>query len=77
MTALLILFGVVIGAGVLAFIVVHRRGAGRTDTVEGLLQEQEARRRAQTDRISFNARSVHNSMPTSSDAYHRRGDNRY
>ncbi|MFE5730047.1 hypothetical protein ACFQ7A_03915 [Streptomyces sp. NPDC056528] len=77
MTALLILFGVIIGAGALAFIAVHRRGGGRPDTVEGLLQEEEARRQAQADRISFNARSVHNSMPTSSDAYHRRNGNRY
>ncbi|WP_432087881.1 hypothetical protein [Streptomyces sp. bgisy095] len=77
MIALLILFGVIIGVGALAFTVVHRRGGSRTDTVEGLLQEQEARRQAQIDRVSFNSRSVHNSLPTTSDAHHRRGGNRY
>ncbi|WP_030220302.1 hypothetical protein [Streptomyces bikiniensis] len=77
MTALLILFGVIVGLGVLAFVVVHRRNAGRTETIEGLLQEQEALRQARTDRVSFNSLSVHNSPPTGSDAHHRRGGNRY
>ncbi|KOX19849.1 MULTISPECIES: hypothetical protein [unclassified Streptomyces] len=77
MTALLVLFGVIIGAGALAFTVVHRRGGGRADPVEGLLQEEEALRRARTDRVSFNSWSVHNYLPTSSDAYHRRSDNRH
>ncbi|MFC8175622.1 hypothetical protein ACFUJ0_20715 [Streptomyces sp. NPDC057242] len=76
MIALFMLFGVVVGAGALAFVVVHRRGGSRTDTAEGLLQEQEARRRARVDRVSFNSWAVHNSLPTISDAYHRRGGNR-
>ncbi|MFJ3781977.1 hypothetical protein [Streptomyces sp. NPDC090093] len=46
------------------------------DPVEGLRQEEEALRHAKTDRVSFNSRSVHNYLPTSSDAYHRRGDHR-
>ncbi|PVC77643.1 hypothetical protein [Streptomyces sp. CS081A] len=77
MTALLILFGVIIGLGVLAFVAVHRRGASRTETVEGLLQEQEALRQAQTDRVSFNSRGVHNTPLTGSYVHHRRGGNRY
>ncbi|MFC8583922.1 hypothetical protein ACFUGD_05075 [Streptomyces sp. NPDC057217] len=77
MTALLILFGVIIGAGALAFTVVLRRGGGGVDPVEGLRQEEEALRQAKTDRVSFNSWSVHNYLPTSSDAYHRRGGNRY
>ncbi|MEW1906113.1 hypothetical protein [Streptomyces sp. NPDC086147] len=77
MIALLILFGAIIGVGALAFVIVHRRGGSRTETIEGLLLEREAGRQARTDRVSFNSLSVHNSLPTSSDAHHRRGGSRY
>ncbi|WP_314612721.1 hypothetical protein [Streptomyces stackebrandtii] len=49
-----------------------RRGGSRTETAEGLLQEQEALRQAHHDRVSFGAAAVHNSLPTASDAYTRR-----
>jgi hypothetical protein len=72
MIALLILFGVLGGVGVLLTVTLLRRGRSRADTVEGLLQEQEALRQAKTDRVSFSAFAVHNSVPTTSDSYHRR-----
>ncbi|WP_137988741.1 hypothetical protein [Streptomyces vilmorinianum] len=76
MSAILILFGSLGGIGLLLVILLLRRSSSRTGTVDGLRIEHEARRQAQIDRISYNARSVHNSMPTSSDSHqqrHRRG----
>ncbi|MEU3745643.1 MULTISPECIES: hypothetical protein [Streptomyces] len=49
-----------------------RRSGRRTTTTDGLLIEGEARAQAQIDRVSCNARAVHNPLPTASDAYHRR-----
>ncbi|WP_369147836.1 hypothetical protein [Streptomyces sp. R44] len=72
MFSLLILFGVLGGIGALLIVTLLRRGGGRADTVEGLLQEQEALRRARTDRVSFNSFAAHNSVPTASDTYVRR-----
>ncbi|WP_327165519.1 hypothetical protein [Streptomyces zaomyceticus] len=72
MTALLTLFGVLGGIGVVLVSVLLRRSGRRTTTTDGLLIEREARAQAQIDRVSYNARAVHNSLPTASDAYHRR-----
>ncbi|MFI6422613.1 hypothetical protein ACIBG6_35105 [Streptomyces sp. NPDC050842] len=72
MIALLTLFGVLGGIGVLLTVTLMRRGSSRTDTAEGLLQEQQALRQAQHDRVSFGAAAVHNSVPTASDTYSRR-----
>ncbi|WP_017240771.1 hypothetical protein [Streptomyces sp. SS] len=72
MVALLILFGVLGGAGALMTVTLMRRGTRRTETAEGLLVEQEALRRAAHDRVSFGAAAVHNSVPTASDTYSRR-----
>ncbi|MFE2557078.1 hypothetical protein ACFXGT_13820 [Streptomyces sp. NPDC059352] len=72
MVALLILFGVLGGVGALLTVTLMRRGGSRTDTAEGLLQEQEALRQAHHDRVSFGAAAVHNSVPTASDTYSRR-----
>ncbi|MFF6888427.1 hypothetical protein ACFY9F_35165 [Streptomyces sp. NPDC012421] len=72
MTALLILFGSLGGTALLLVIVLLRRSGSRTESVEGLRIEHEARRQAQIDRVSFNARAVHNSLPTVSDSYQQR-----
>ncbi|MFE0650864.1 hypothetical protein ACFVZH_19980 [Streptomyces sp. NPDC059534] len=72
MTALLILFGVLVGFGALLITTLLRRGSSRTETADGLLQEQQALRQAHHDRVSFNAAAVHNSVPTASDTYSRR-----
>ncbi|MEU1302996.1 hypothetical protein [Streptomyces shenzhenensis] len=72
MTAVLVLFGVLGGAVVLLVVILMRRTSSRTETADGLLIEREARLQAQIDRVSFNARAVDNSLPTTSDAYHRR-----
>ncbi|MFF8835046.1 hypothetical protein [Streptomyces sp. NPDC015130] len=73
MTAVLILFGVLGGVGVLMTVTLMRRGSSRTETAEGMLAEQEALRQAQHDRASFGSSAVHNSVPTASDTYSRRG----
>ncbi|MFF0473499.1 hypothetical protein [Streptomyces sp. NPDC004284] len=75
MISLLILFGVLGGIGALSIVVLLRRGGGRADTVEGMLQEQEALRRAKADRVSFGL-GAHNSLPTASDGYVRRNGRR-
>ncbi|MER5712976.1 hypothetical protein [Streptomyces sp. NPDC002122] len=72
MVGLLILFGVLGGVGALLTVTLMRRGGSRTETAEGLLQEQEALRQAHHDRVSFGTAAVHNSLPTASDAYNRR-----
>ncbi|MFF3837460.1 hypothetical protein [Streptomyces sp. NPDC001930] len=72
MGALLVLFGVLAGVGALLVVTLLRRGRGGTDTAEGLLLEQEARRQAHHDRVSFSTTAVHNSVPTASDVYNRR-----
>ncbi|GGR47467.1 hypothetical protein GCM10010497_58530 [Streptomyces cinereoruber] len=72
MTALLTLFGVIFGIGALSYVVVRRRGRSRTETAEGLLQEQQARLQAHQDRVSYNSWAVHNYLPTASDSYGRR-----
>ncbi|WP_406064561.1 hypothetical protein OG462_36675 [Streptomyces sp. NBC_01077] len=73
MIAVMILFGILGGAGALMVVTLVRRGRGRrTDTVEGLLLEQEALRQARHDRVSYGAAAVHNSVPTASDTYSRR-----
>ncbi|MFC9594082.1 hypothetical protein ACFTUC_30430 [Streptomyces sp. NPDC056944] len=72
MTSLLILFGVLGGIGALLIVTLLRRGGGGADTVDGVLQEQQALRQAQTDKVSFNSFAAHNSMPTASDTYVRR-----
>ncbi|MEU5217023.1 hypothetical protein AB0G79_12620 [Streptomyces sp. NPDC020807] len=74
MTAVLIFFGLLAGIGVLLTVTLVRRGGSRTETVEGLLQEQAAARQAHDDRVSFGL-GAHNSLPTASDA-HIRGDRR-
>ncbi|MFI8770269.1 hypothetical protein ACIGN6_35900 [Streptomyces sp. NPDC053792] len=71
MIALLVLFGVLGGIGVLLTVTLLRRGGGRADTVDGIRQEQEALRQAKTDRVSFGL-GAHNSPPTASDNYVRR-----
>ncbi|MFB7447764.1 hypothetical protein [Streptomyces sp. NPDC056194] len=71
MTALLILFGVLAGVGVLLTVILLRRGSSRADTVDGILQEQQALRQAKADRVSFGL-GAHNSLPTTSDTYVRR-----
>ncbi|MER5202043.1 hypothetical protein [Streptomyces sp. NPDC002825] len=70
MVSLVVLFGVLGGIGTLLTVTLLRRGGGRVDTVEGLLQEQEAVRRAKADRVSFGLGS-HNLPPTASDSYVR------
>ncbi|MFF8381832.1 hypothetical protein ACF07V_37725 [Streptomyces sp. NPDC015661] len=75
MTALMILFGVLGAIGVLLTVTLLRRGGRRTDTVEGLLQEQESLRQAEADRVSFGL-GAHNSLPTASDGYIRRSGRR-
>lgn len=72
MIALLTLFGILGGIGVLLTVTLMRRGSSRTESAEGLLQEQQALRQAQHDRVSFGAAAVHNSVPTASDTYSRR-----
>ncbi|MFD4317024.1 hypothetical protein [Streptomyces sp. NPDC058548] len=72
MGAVLVLFGVLAGVGALLAVTLLRRGRGGTDTAEGLLMEQEARRQAYDDRVSFSSAAVHNAVPTASDAYNRR-----
>ncbi|MFF0223914.1 hypothetical protein [Streptomyces sp. NPDC004629] len=72
MTSVLVLFGVLGALVVLLVVVLLRRNSGRTETADGLLIEREARLQAEMDRVSFNARSVDNAAPTSSDVYHRR-----
>ncbi|SEB91698.1 hypothetical protein [Streptomyces sp. TLI_105] len=73
MAALLILFAVLGGVGALLTIVLLRRGGGRTDTVDGILQEQQALHQAKADRVSFGL-GAHNSLPTASDSHiHRKG----
>ncbi|MER7949632.1 hypothetical protein ABTY59_19800 [Streptomyces sp. NPDC096079] len=72
MSSLLILFGVLGGIGALLIVTLLRRGGGRPDTVDGVLQEQQALRQAKADRVSFNSFAAHNTMPTSSDTYVRR-----
>ncbi|MFF1506867.1 hypothetical protein [Streptomyces sp. NPDC058326] len=72
MVALLILFGVLGGAGTLMGVTLMRRGRRRTETAEGLLLEQEALRQARNDRVSFSTIAVHNNPLTASDAYTRR-----
>ncbi|MFB7591663.1 hypothetical protein [Streptomyces sp. NPDC056169] len=72
MVAVIILFGVLGGIGALLTVTLIRRGSSRTETAEGLLQEQLALRQAQHDRVSFGAAAVHNSVPTASDTYSRR-----
>ncbi|MFE7549650.1 hypothetical protein [Streptomyces gardneri] len=72
MIAVLILFGVLGGVGALLTVTLLRRGSSRTETAEGILQEQEALRQAHHDRVSFGAGAVHNSVPTASDTYSRR-----
>ncbi|WP_030694251.1 hypothetical protein [Streptomyces globisporus] len=73
MTALLILFAVLGGIGALLTVTLLRRGGGRTDTADGMLQEQRALRQAKADRVSFGL-GAHNSPPTASDNYiHRKG----
>ncbi|MFF6788460.1 hypothetical protein ACFY9C_05225 [Streptomyces filamentosus] len=76
MSAILTLFGSLGGIGLLLVILLLRRSRSRTESADGLRIEHEARRQAQMDRISYNARAVHNSVPTASDSYrqrHRRG----
>ncbi|MFH8840533.1 hypothetical protein [Streptomyces sp. NPDC017868] len=75
MISLLILFGVLGGIGALLTVTLLRRGGGRTDTVEGVLREQEAVRQAEADRVSFGL-GAHNSLPTVSDGYIRRNGRR-
>ncbi|WP_086830334.1 hypothetical protein [Streptomyces sp. NRRL B-24572] len=70
MISLLILFGVLAAVGVSSTVTLLRRGGRRTDTVEGLLQEQEALRQAKTDRVSYGL-GLHNTMPTASDSHIR------
>ncbi|MER7515457.1 hypothetical protein [Streptomyces sp. NPDC126499] len=72
MTAVLILFGSLGGIGLLLVILVLRRSSSRTESADGLRIEHEARRQAQLDRVSYNARAVHNSLPTAGDSYQRR-----
>ncbi|MFI1658088.1 hypothetical protein ACH4ZU_24715 [Streptomyces sp. NPDC020472] len=73
MNALLILFAVLGGIGALLILTLLRRGGDRTDTVDGVLQEQRALRQAKADRVSFGL-GAHNSLPTASDSYiHRKG----
>ncbi|MFE0640966.1 hypothetical protein ACFW2Y_04995 [Streptomyces sp. NPDC058877] len=72
MGAVLILFGLLGGVGLLLVILLMRRSGGRTDSADGLRIEHEARRQARTDRVSYDAFAVHNAMPTASDGYQRR-----
>ncbi|MFI8323863.1 hypothetical protein [Streptomyces sp. NPDC085529] len=74
MTALLTLFGVLSGACVLLIgVLVRRTGRrARTESHEGLRIEREALIQAQIDRVSYNARAVHNSLPTATDAFQRK-----
>ncbi|MFM9371534.1 hypothetical protein [Streptomyces sp. Da 82-17] len=77
MSAILILFGSLGGIALLLLILVLvRRSSGHTEETDGLRIEQEARRQAQMDRVSCNARAIHTSTPTASGIYqqrHRRG----
>ncbi|MFF2776021.1 hypothetical protein ACFVU3_14035 [Streptomyces sp. NPDC058052] len=72
MSAILMLFGSLGGLVVLLVILLLRRTRNPTESAEGLRIEQEARRQAQMDRVSYNARAVHNSMPTAGDSYQKR-----
>ncbi|MGW6390468.1 hypothetical protein ACWFR1_08160 [Streptomyces sp. NPDC055103] len=72
MVAVLILFGVLGGIGVLLTFTLMRRGGSRTETVEGLLMEEQALRQARKDRVSFGTDAVMNSQLTASDTYTRR-----
>ncbi|MFH9955886.1 hypothetical protein ACH4OX_16935 [Streptomyces roseolus] len=72
MSAILILFSSLGGIGLLLVILVLRRSTSRTESADGLRIEHEARSQAQMDRVSYNARAVHNSMPTASDSYRQR-----
>ncbi|MFD3531222.1 hypothetical protein [Streptomyces sp. NPDC058664] len=76
MVALLVLFGVLGGAGALMAVTLVRRGRSRTDTAEGLLLEQQALLQARNDRVSFSTIAVHNNPLTASDAYPRRDGRR-
>ncbi|MFB6830324.1 hypothetical protein [Streptomyces hydrogenans] len=67
-----VFFGVLGGLVVLLTVVLLRRGGSRTDNAEGLRIEEQARIQAAHDRVSYNARSVHNGPPNQSDSYQRR-----
>ncbi|MER7761649.1 hypothetical protein [Streptomyces sp. NPDC097619] len=71
MGSLLVMFGVFGAVAVLLIVVVLRRDRRRTHHAEGLLIEQEARLRAQADKVSFNSLAVHNSVPTMTDSQRR------
>ncbi|MEF9886631.1 hypothetical protein [Streptomyces sp. P9-A4] len=73
MVALLVLFGIFGAVGAFMIVLLMRRNGAPTETAEGLLVEQQARLQAQQDRVSFAATAVHNSTPTASDTYSRRG----
>ncbi|WP_328761333.1 MULTISPECIES: hypothetical protein [unclassified Streptomyces] len=70
--AFIVLFGVLGGTAMLLIITLLRRNGKQTETAEGLRIEEQARVQAALDRTSFNAMSMYNTPPTSSDAHHRR-----
>ncbi|WP_282695674.1 hypothetical protein [Streptomyces sp. CC208A] len=69
---LALLFGVLGGLIALVTVVLMRRGSSRTEGAEGLRIKDQARRQAAHHRVSYNARAMHNAMPTQIDVYQRR-----
>ncbi|MEV6326652.1 hypothetical protein [Streptomyces sp. NPDC051909] len=70
--AFVVFFGVLGGLCLLLIVTLLRRNGRPTETAEGLRVEEQARIQAAQNRVSFNARSVHNAPPTAGDAHHRR-----
>ncbi|MEU5088792.1 hypothetical protein [Streptomyces sp. NPDC021356] len=71
MVSLAVMFGLFGAVAAWLIVVLLRRRNGATQNAEGLLIEQAGRIRAQRDRSSYNALSMHNTTPTMSDQYRR------
>lgn len=71
MVALGILFGSLVAVVVVLIAVLLRRRSGFTQNADGLRIEQARRVQARSDRVSFNAITLHGQAPNMTDEYRR------
>lgn len=71
MVALGILFGSLVAVVAVLIAVLLRRRNGFTENADGLRIEQARRLQARSDRVSFNAITLHGQAPNMTDEYRR------